>query len=66
MSEGIKKPPKTLWICLDVANGNYPGRNYTWWYNSKKEALARMKTHKDNPDYARLWGPFKYEHVEDE
>lgn len=60
MSAGIKRPPKVLYILLDMSNGDYPAKNYTWWFTSYRAAVAHRNKQNANPDYARLKGPYRY------
>jgi len=61
MSAGMTKPPKNLWFCFDISNGDIGVKNYVWWFETRKKALAKIAKHKSNPDvYAKLVGPFKY------
>lgn len=61
MSAGILRPPQTLWILLDVSNGDFPVKCYTWWFTSRQAARDHKKEQASNPDHAALTGPFKYQ-----
>lgn len=61
MSPGIRVNPKYVYLLLDMSNGDYPAKNYTWWFPSYKKALDHRNTQNAVPGKARLEGPFKYE-----
>ena len=60
------KPPKTIWLLVDVSNSdlNYrKARNYVWWFRDRLSAIEYLKYHRGlKMKYkATLKGPFKYE-----
>lgn len=60
MSPGIKTNPKVVYLLLDMSNGDYPAKNYTWWFTSYKRACAHRDEQNAAPGKARLSGPFRY------
>ena len=58
-SRNFKKPDR-LWLLLDVDNGQFPVKNYTWWFPTRKAAREHLAEQRGNPKYAKLVGPFKY------
>lgn len=61
MSAGIKGPPRVLYILLDMSNGDYPAKNYTWWFISYRAAVAHRNRQNADVHKARLEGPYRYE-----
>lgn len=60
MSAGLKTSPKVIYLLFDISNGDYPAKNYAWWFSSYREAVAHRNRQNSNPTNARLVGPVKY------
>ena len=54
------KPPEKLWVLIDLANSNPRCKNYLWWFESKKLALAHKRYHDSDADLAHLIGPYRF------
>lgn len=54
---------KTIWILIDMSNGRDGGKNYCWYFPTKKMAMEHMEWQKKS-NGAELSGPFKYEKSE--
>lgn len=61
MSAGIERTPSEMWVLFDIDNGDFPAKNYMWWFTSRKKALEHKREQRFHPNAATLIGPFKYE-----
>ena len=60
MSAGIVEKPRTVWICFDIDNGDYPAKNYGRWFETLEEARDYRIEQMSVPHAARLSRPVKY------
>jgi hypothetical protein len=59
-------PTDSIWILIDVCNGNPRSRNYLWWFETRKiaEEFKRHHNESPNPLKSTLFGPFHYKAVD--
>jgi hypothetical protein len=60
MSAGIEQKPRTVWICFDIDNGDYPIKNYGRWFETLEDARDYRIDQMAVPNSARLSQPVKY------
>ena len=53
-------PARLIWLLFDTDNGHAPHKRYTWWFDTKKDALAHKRWQKKQPNSARLSGPYPF------
>lgn len=58
----IYKPPKKMWVLIDIDNGECGGKylNYLWWFHSKADASQHKRGQSKNSRNATLVGPIQY------
>ena len=56
---------KEIWVLFDLSNSGgeqkgQSGKNYLWWFHTKKEADAHRKKQHATPDLADLSPPKRF------
>lgn len=49
-----------IWVLFDISNGDYPAKNYLWWFYTREAARKHKRAQKKRKNSAALIGPFKY------
>lgn len=49
----------TLWLVFDLTNGHRGAHRYTWWFDTKKDAMEHIKWQRSLEASAPLSKPFR-------